>query len=354
MPQSVYVSRVHSAKAPGAIFKMTLDPKTGALSRPEQVGDATRPSFLAFHPNKQWLYTTNDADDDKTRGEISAFAIDPSSGKLTSMNDQSSQGAGPCFVAVDKTGKNVLVANYGDGVVACLPIESDGKLAPASATFHHEGSGPNTKRQDHAHAHSFFLAPDNRFALAVDLGTDRVEVYKFDADKHALTESGGVSIAPGAGPRHLAFHPNGRFVYVITELSNTVVFFTWNAEKGELHEVQTVPTLPGDFKGTSYCAEVLVHPSGKFLYGTNRGHNSLAAFSIDPKSGALSSLSTTPCGGDFPRNMTIDPTGNYLLVSNERSGNLVAFRIDQQTGALTQLSDTPIGGTLACVRILEK
>jgi 6-phosphogluconolactonase len=358
VPLSVYVSRVKNAQQPGAIFLMKMDPNTGALTKPEQVADAPHANFLAIHPNKKFLYSTNEitAADGKHIGGVSAFAIDEATGKLTHLNDQPSGGMGPCFVGVDHSGKDLLIANYGNGVISCAPIGSDGTLAPCSEVIQLEGSGPNEKRQDHAHSHSFWLSPDNRFALAVDLGIDKVLVYEFDAENGKLTPNNPpfAAIAPGAGPRHLAFHPNGKWVYVITELSNTVIFLEWNAQKGELHEVQTVPTLPEDFHGTSYCAEVLVHPSGKFLYGTNRGHNSLAAFAIDSKSGALMSLGTTSCEGDFPRNMTMDPAGKFLLVSNERSGNLVVFKIDPQTAALTKLSDTQIGGTLANIKILQK
>ena len=358
LPLSVYISRVKNAQQPGAIFLMKMDPQTGALSKPEQVSDAQRANFLAIHPSKKYLYSTNEIDDGNGKhvGGVSAFAIDLASGKLTHLNDEPSGGMGPCFVGVDDTGKDVLIANYGNGVISCLPIQPDGKLAPASKVIQLEGSGPNEKRQDHAHSHSFWLSPDNRFALAVDLGIDKVLVYKFDPDKGSLEPNNppAVNIAPGAGPRHLAWHPNGKFAYVITELSNTIVFFEWNAKNGTLHEVQTVPTLPPDFKDTSYCSEILVHPSGKFLYGTNRGHNSIAAFAIEPKSGALSSLGTTPCEGDFPRNMTMDPAGKFLLVSNERSGNLVVFKIDESTAALTKLSDTHFGGTLANIKILAK
>ncbi len=358
VPLSVYVSRVKNAEKPGGIFLMKMDPNTGALTKPEQVSDAVHPNFLAIHPNKQFLYSTNQitGPDDKQIGGVSAFAIDDATGKLTHLNDQPSGGMGACFVGVDHSGKDLLIANYASGDIACAPIDSDGKLSPCSQVIHLEGKGPNEKRQDHAHSHSFWLSPDNRFALAVDLGIDKVLVYKFDADNGKLTPNDPpfAAIAPGAGPRHLAWHPNGKWLYVITELSNTVILFEWNAQKGELHEVQTVPTLPPDFHGTSYCAEVLVHPSGKFLYGTNRGHNSLAAFAIDPKSGALTSLGTTSCEGDFPRNMRMDPAGKFLLVSNERSGNLVVFKIDPQTAALTKLSDTQFGGTLANIKILQK
>jgi 6-phosphogluconolactonase len=358
LPLSVYISRVKNPQQPGAIFLMKMDPATGALTQPEQVADAQRANFLAIHPGKKFLYSTNEIPngDGKRVGGVSAFAIDETSGKLTHLNDQPSGGMGPCYVGVDHTGKAALIANYGNGVVSCLPIGSDGKLAPPSTVIQLEGSGPNPKRQDGPHSHSFWLSPDNRFALAVDLGIDKVLVYKFDPEKGTLDPNNPpfAQVAPGAGPRHLAWHPNGKFVYVITELANTIVFFEWNAKNGSLHEVQTVPTLPADYKETSYCAEVLVHPSGKFVYGTNRGHNSVAAFAVDAKSGALSSLGTTPCEGDFPRNMTLDPAGKFLLVSNERSGNLVVFRIDENTGGLSKLSDTQFGGTLANIKILPK
>ena len=268
VPLSVYVSRVKNATAPGGIFHMEMNPDTGALTAPRQVSDAPRASFLSIHPDRRFLFSTNEIDnaDGTKSGAVSSFKIDAKTGDLTHLNDQPTGGKGPCYVGVDHSGKDLLIANYGNGVVSCVPVGDDGQLAPASAVIQLEGSGPNPKRQDGPHAHSFWLSPDNRFALAVDLGIDKVMVYKFDPEKGSLTPNNppSASITPGAGPRHLAFHPNGKFVYVITELSNTVVLFDWDAQKGALHEVQTVPTLPADFTGTSYCAEVLVHPSGKF------------------------------------------------------------------------------------------
>jgi 6-phosphogluconolactonase len=357
VPLSLYICRVKNQQLPGAIFRLTMDPQTGALSPAEQVADPQRANFLAVHPSQKFLYSTNEMTDagGKHVGAVSAFAIE-SDGKLKHLNDAPTGGLGPCYVGVDATGKNVLVANYGNGVISCVPIESDGKVAQPSTVIPLEGSGPNEKRQDGPHSHSFWLSPDNRFALAVDLGIDKVLIYKFDPNKGSLEPNNPafVKLAPGSGPRHLAWHPNGKWIYVITELANTIVFYQWDAKSGSMHEVQTVPTLPADFKGTSYCAEIVVHPSGKFLYGTNRGHNSLAAFKIDEKSGALSSLGTTPCEGDFPRNMIRDPAGKFLLVSNERSGNLVVFKIDEATAGLTKLSDTKIGGTLENIKFVTK
>jgi 6-phosphogluconolactonase len=237
---------------------------------------------------------------------------------------------------VDREGGNVLVANYASGSVCVLPIDKNGRLAEASQVIQHEGRGPDPKRQEGPHAHSIHLDPAGRFVLAVDLGLDKVLVYRFDPAQGRLLPHEGppASVAPGAGPRHLAFHPAGRFAYVINEMASTVTAFAYDAERGVLREVQTVSTLPPDFRGESTTAEVRVHPSGRFLYGSNRGHDSIAVFAIEADGGRLAAITCEPTHGRTPRHFAIDPTGAYLLAANQASGNLVVFRIDAHTGGL--------------------
>lgn len=331
----VYVG-TYTGKQSKGIYLLELDLATGALASKGLAGEAVNPSFLAIHPSQRFLYAVGEVSNfDGTKGGgVSAFALDPKDGKLALLNQQSARGAGPCHIVVDREGKNVLVANYGGGSVAALPIGADGKLAPATGFVQHKGSSVNPKRQEAPHAHSINLDAAGRFAFAADLGLDKVLVYRFDPAKGTLAESGSASVAPGAGPRHFAFHPSGKYAYVINEIANTVTGFAYNAEGGALKEVQTITTLPADFKGTSHTAEVVAHPSGKFLYGSNRGHDSIAIFAVDPATGKLTAVGHEPTGGKTPRNFNIDPTGTYLLAANQNSGTIVVFRIDPQTGRL--------------------
>ena len=361
-PMWMYVGTQSGPRSEG-IYVMRFDPATGSLSKPVLAAKANRAGFLAFHPNRRFLYAVNEvADAQGTKsGAVSAYAIDAATGKLTELNSEPSGGKGPCFVAIDHTGKNALVANYGDGVISVIPIAADGKLKPPSAVVQHEGppggKGPNEKRQAGPHAHSFNVDPGNRFALAADLGTDKVMIYRFDADSGKITPNDPpfAQVAPGAGPRHLAFGPgkNGKFAYVINEMGNTVTVFAWDAQRGAMSEVQTIGTLPPDFTGSNTTAEVLVHPSGKFLYGSNRGHDSIAIFTIDPSTGKLQAHGHTKTGGKTPRNFGIDPTGKFLVAANQQSDNIVVFRIDESTGTLTATGTTAEVGTPTCVRFLK-
>ena len=351
----VYVGTYTGPKSKG-IYLLELNPKTGELTSQGVAGEAKSPSFLAIHPSQKYLYAVGEIDDfqGKKTGGVYSFAIDAASGKLKMLNQQSSQGAGPCHITVDKAGKNALVANYNAGSVAVLPIKSDGTLAEASCAIRHEGHSVNPGRQKEPHAHSINLDPANHFAFAADLGTDKVYVYKFDGATGKLTPNDppAADIAPGSGPRHFAFHPGGKYAYVIDELANTVVAFRYDAEKGILHTIQTITTVPEGFKDNSYTAEVVIHPSGKFLYGSNRGHDSIAAFSIDESTGKL-----TPVGiqGDKikePRNFAIDPTGKFLLVANQNSDSVVVFRIDQMSGKLETTGISIAVPTPVCLRMI--
>jgi 6-phosphogluconolactonase len=340
------------------IYLLDLDVRTGTLSPPRVAATSTDPSFLAIHPNQKYLYSVNELSEIKGRrgGGVSAFAIDAASGKLRPLNQQSSVGEGPCHLVVDRQGKNVLVANYNSGSVACLPIGVDGRVQRASSFIQHKGSGADPQRQNSPHGHSINLDAAGRFAVAADLGLDKVFIYSFDSAQGMLTpnQPAFAAVAPGSGPRHFAFHPDGRFGYVISEMANTVTAFAYDADKGALTKIQTISTLPADFKGQSYTAEVQVHPSGKFLYGSNRRHDSIAIFTIDPSTGKLTTVGFEPTQGKNPRNFAIDPTGQYLLAENQDSDTIVVFRIDPGSGALRPTGQTVNLPKPVCIKMIPK
>lgn len=351
----VYVGTYTGSDSKG-IYLLELDLTTGKLSEPRLVAETTNPSFLAIHPNGRFLYTVNEIwGKQKETPNVSAFLIEPKSGMLELLNRAPSYGAGPCHITVDAHGRHVLIANYGGGSVAVLPIESDGKLGEPTSFIQHTGKGINPKRQEAPHAHSINLDAKNRFALVCDLGLDKVFIYRYDPDGGKLTpnEPPFASVAPGAGPRHLAFHPSGKFAYVINELNSTITAFSYDEASGVLNELQTVSTLPDDFAGENTTAEVVIHPSGRFLYGSNRGHDSIAAFAVNEQTGMLKPIGHFPTNGKTPRNFSIEPTGKFLLVANQHSNNIVVFRIDEGTGKLL-LSDTIVRvPTPVCIRFTK-
>jgi len=312
--------------------------KTAKLAFIGLAAQVINPSFLAVSPNHRFLYAVNEVGDyhGQKSGAVSAFAINRATGKLTLLNQVASKGADPCYITVDKTGKYVLVANYSGGSLAMFPVLEDGRLAEASVFVQHTGHGANPQRQEGPHAHSIDLSPDNRFAVVDDLGLDETLVYRFDGAKNILmpNQAPAAKAADGAGPRHFAFHPNGRFGYVINEMGSTVSVFAYDPESGLLHPLQTISTLPKHFAGHNDAAEIEVHPSGRFLYASNRGHDSIAVFAIDPEKGMLTLVEHAPTKGSSPRNFEIDPKGSLLFVGNEKSDNMVVFRIDPQTGRL--------------------
>lgn len=338
------------------IYVMRFDGESGKVSPAKLAVKAAAASFVVVHPNGRFLYAVNQVADaqGKKLGAVCAYAIDRKTGMLTELNHQACGGLGPCFVGLDQMGKCALVANYGSGSVEVIRIGEDGKLLEpvVGGRVQHEGKSVDPKRQAGPHAHSFFIDPTNTFALAPDLGMDRVMIYKLDAVGGTLEANGFGATAPGAGPRHLAFGKDGKFCYVIDEMGNTVTVFHWDAQKGALREEQTVGTLPKDFKGVSSCSEVLVHPSGTFLYGANRGHDSITVFEIDPISGQLTVKGQVPCGGHWPRNFGIDPSGRWLVVANEKSDSVVVFEIDQESGGLRETDQKVEIGTPMCVRFL--
>jgi 6-phosphogluconolactonase len=354
----VYLGTYTNDKSKG-IYVSRLDLASGALTPPELVAETPNPSFLAVHPSGNFLYAANEVRtlNDQPGGAVSGFAVDRSTGKLTALNQQSSRGSGAVYLVVDKAGRNVLVSNYGGGSVAVLPIENDGRLKPASAFIQHTAPNAATEKQVRPRAHSVNLDPANRFAYVADLGLDQVRIYRFGSEAGSLepSEPPFVSLDPGAGPRHFAFHPKGRFAYVINEKHVTLTAFSHDAERGGLTPIQTISTLPaGEPVEIGYStAEVQVHPSGRFLYGSNRGHNSIAVFTIDQKSGRLTFVEAKPTQGAGPRGFGIDPTGAYLLVAHQRSDSVVVFRIDPASGRLKPTGHTIALGSPACVKFVE-
>ena len=328
------------------IYASLFETRDGTFRPAQLVAESQDPSFLAAHPSGKFLYAVNEVSQFKgvPGGGVSAFKVDPTTGGLTALNTQSSKGAAPCHVVVDRSGRTLLLANYAGGSLASYPIHPDGSLGDAASFFQHAGKGTDPSRQEGPHAHSIYPDRNGRFVLAADLGLDKVMIYRFDAAKSSLVPNDPpfASVKDGAGPRHLAFHPQGRTVYSINEMHSTVTGFHYDGTKGELSEFQSISTLPAGFSGQSSTAEVFVHPSGKFLYGSNRGHDSIAVFSIDPKSGLLSLLQHQFIGGKTPRGFRIDPSGGWLLVGNQGSDQVTLFQIDRQTGRLT-----PAGKPLA-------
>jgi len=346
----------YTAKTSKGIYRLELDLGTGKLSDPTLAAEVVSPSFLAPHPNQRYLYAVTETSDfgGKRSGAVSAFALDPKSGALKLLNVQASGGAGPCHLVVDRQGKNVLVANYGGGSAGVLPIQEDGSLAEMSSFLQHRGKSVNPQRQEAPHAHSINVAPDNRFAFVADLGLDKVFQYRFDSAKGTLTanDTPAAKVAPGAGPRHFAFHPNGKWAWVINELASTITGFDYDAERGVLQPRESLSTLPRDFTGASYTAEVQIHPSGKFLYGSNRGHDSIAIFAIDQKTGSLAPVGHQSAGIKVPRNFGIDPTGKYLIVANQDGNILVVFRVNLETGELTPTGSNVEVPMPVCVKFL--
>ncbi|MFC1636943.1 beta-propeller fold lactonase family protein [Planctomycetota bacterium] len=334
------------------IYRSTLDLETGRLSEPVLVAEARNPSFLEIHPNGKFLYAVSESGG---AGSVSAYWIETGTGALKLLNQQPSKGAGPCHVSIDHAGKNALVANYGSGSAAVIPIQSDGRLAEPSSFVQYEGSSVNPRRQKGPHAHSINVSADDRFAFVADLGIDKVLIYKLDVEKGTITANNPAfaKVKPGAGPRHFAFSPNGKYAYVINELHCTVTAFTYDPASGTLTEIQTVPTLPSGFDGSSSCAEVRVHPSGKFLYGSNRGHDSIAVYRIDPAKGTLTFVEHETADIKTPRNFNIDPTGKFCLVANQGSDSVVVFRINQKTGALEPTGHKISVGRPVCIRFLQ-
>jgi 6-phosphogluconolactonase len=349
----VYVGTYTGGKGKSeGIYRLELDLATGKLSAPALAAKTINPSFLAIHPTGKFLFAVGEFGP-KVQG-VNAFAIDQRTGDLTFLGGQSSGGDDPCHVCLDSKGQYAFAANYGGGSAVALPIGEDGKLGKRTGFVQHKGKGANPSRQEKPHAHSINLSRDDRFAFVADLGLDKVLVYQFDRAKGTLTANDppALVVAPGSGPRHFAFHPTGKFAYVINELASTIDACTYDAEKGELKSVQTISTLPRGFKGRTTTAEVVVHPSGKFVYGSNRGHDSIAVFRVDPRSGKLTLVEHQKENIKEPRNFAVDPTGKYLIAGSQRADLLAVFKVDPETGKLTPTGQTVQVGAPVCVRFL--
>jgi 6-phosphogluconolactonase len=356
--QWIYVGTYTNSGKSQGIYRLEIDNETGRVSEPTLAAESPDPSFLAVHPTRRFLFAVNEVETfgGKRTGSVTAFTLDAKSGVLGLINKQPSRGAAPCHLSIDHTGKALLVANYSGGSVAAIPIDEDGRLGLSSTLRQHEGSSADKARQSGPHAHSINLDAGNRFAVAADLGLDKLLVYKFDPTQPALVPNDPpfAKIAPGSGPRHFAFHPDGKHAYVINELKSTVTALDYDPERGILSEIQTIGTLPDGYTGASYTAEVQVHPTGKFLYGSNRGHDSIAVFAIEPGTGKLKAIEQVPTGGKNPRNFGIDATGRFLLAANQDSSTIKVFKIDGETGRLTptgQIVKVPVP---VCVKFVPK
>lgn len=348
----VFVSAFASGDKAG-IHAFRFDDATGTLTPQHRTADVQNPFFLAVSPDKRFLYAIDTENfGDKVNDTVAAYAIQGSTGELTKLNTQSSRGTASCYLTVDATGKTVLVANYSSGSVAALPVQADGSLGEAASFLQHSGSSVDPERQKGPNAHSVVISPDNRFALAADLGIDKIMIYQLDAANAKLIPSAAqpfVKLMPGTGPRHTVFSPDGKHFYVIGELANTITCFDYNAASGTLTERQTIATLPVDFTGKSNTADLKITPDGKFLYGTNRGHDSIAAYRI-ADDGTLNLTSIEPSLGKGPQNLLITPDGKWLLCANMPGNSVVVFQIDTASGKLTPQGQ-PMGMPMpSCIR----
>jgi 6-phosphogluconolactonase len=335
----VYIGTYTKHGTSEGIYVYQLDPATGALEHLQTVGGVGDPAYLNFGPGGRMLYAVNEQGAD---GGISAFSVDPSTGQLTFVNRVASQGADPAHLSVDPSGGFVLVANYTGGTVAALPIKADGSLDEASDVVHHSGNGPNADRQQGPHPHMIVTTPEGGFVLVPDLGADRIVAYQLDHSTGRLLaapEAGG-RLPPGTGPRHVAFGADGQYAYVLGELDSTLGVLAFDAETGRLSQTQVVRTLPHVTSVKNTTAALVVAPSGRFVYASNRGHNSVATFAIDPGTGQLTPRGHTPTNGRTPRDINLDPTGTLLLVANQDTDNVASFHVDASSGRLEPTGQT--------------
>lgn len=351
--QLVYFGTYTGGKSKG-IYVSRFDSSTGKLSEPKLAAETKNPSFFALHPGGKFLYAVGEVNSvqGQPAGAVNAYSLDAKTGKLVALNQQASGGTGPCHVSVDASGRCAMVANYGSGSIAALSIKPDGSLGVAATIIQHVGSSVNPKRQAGPHAHFIIPSPDNRFALACDLGLDKVLVYQLDPANARLSTHNPASagVPHGSGPRHLAFSPDGKSAYVINEMALTITGFSYDAAHGNFFEVQNVSTVPGDYVVTDKdsTAEVAVHPSGKFVYGSNRGHDSIAVFAVDAKTSKLTLVQNESTQGKTPRHFAIDPSGKWLLAENQNSDSVVGFAIDTETGKLKPTGQTITVGSPVC------
>ena len=351
----LYVGTYTKGESEG-IYLYRLNLASGELHHAATTGGVVNPSYLVIEPRRRFLYAVNEVTEfaGKPSGAVSAFSINRKTGALRFINQQPSLGGAPCYLSVDEGSRFVLVANYVGGNVAVLPIQRDGSLGRATDASQYQGSGLNPERQEGPHAHCILLDRANRYAYACDLGTDKIMIHRFDSKRGKLKANivPWVQVKPGAGPRHLAFHPGGRYVYVLNELSWTITAFIYDGKQGTLRETQTVATLPEDFAGTNTSADIHLSPSGKFLYASNRGHDSIAVFAVDEATGKLVFVERVPTGGKTPRNFAIDPTGKFLLAANQDSNTVVTFHLDAATGRLTPTGHVAKVPSPVCLKLI--
>ena len=336
-PQTVFVG-TYTDKESRGIYRFRFDDATGALTPDGLAAETENPSFLTSDPKGRFVFAVNEND---PAGGVSAFAVAPQTGALTLLNKEASGGGSPCHLTLDHTGRFLLIANYG-GSAAVLPVGPDGRLSPAVARIAPEGRGPKSN-QDGSHVHGVYLDPANRLLLVPDLGIDKVLLFGFDEKSGRLTAGNppAAALAPGAGPRHLALSPDHRFVYVVNENDSTITTFAFDAERGRLDARGTLSTLPDGFPGQNTTAEIAVHASGRFVYASNRGHDSIAVFAVDASTGALRRVDVAPVGGREPRHFAIAPSGRWLLAAHQKSDTIAVFRLDPATGRLTA-AGTPV------------
>lgn len=347
---TVYIGTYTSGASEG-IYVCRFATETGALSLQRVVSGIENPSFLALDPTQRRLYAVNETDNfgGADTGAVSAFAIDADSGDVQFLNQQATGGGWPCHIAVDRTGTHALVANYKNGSVALLPLARDGRLEPLSDLEQHTGRGTHPQRQRQPHAHSVTLDATNRFVFVADLGTNKLMAYHLNGQQHTLTLASETVLHPGAGPRHFAFHPNRPYAYVINELDSSVTAFAFDAQTGGLEALQTISTLPEGYTEANTCADIHVAPSGRFLYGSNRGHDSIVVYAI-AEDGRLTFEQHMSTGGQTPRNFALDPTGTFLLAANQNSDSIVTFRINAETGHLSSTDHRLTIPTPVCIR----
>lgn len=354
MTTTIVYAASSTAERCDGIHLYALDADRGDLTLKSVARDGVSfPLYTATDPCQRFFYVADlvESCDGKPGGAVCAYAIHPVTGALTFLNRKSSEGTVPCYVSVAANGRFALVANYGNGTVAVLRVEADGKLGETVALEHPVPAPADPKRE--AHAHSIVLDAANRFALVGELGLDQVITYRFDPGTGKLTRATTWTAPRGAGPRHFTFHPDGRHAYVINELNNTVVAFAYDADSGRLEELQTLSTLPEGFQGETYTADLHVHPNGRFLYGSNRGHDSIAIFAIEDGTGRLKLVGREPTQGSFPRGLGLDPSGTCLLAGNEKSDRIVSFRMDPETGLLTPIGSATSMRAPGCFTFLR-
>jgi 6-phosphogluconolactonase len=347
-----FVGTYTNKTASKGIYAFDFDSASGKLTAKGVAAETPDPSWAVIHPNGKFAYAANESGKKST---ITAFSIDTNSAKLTQLNQLPALGEDPCYLSFDKTGKYLFVANYSSGNVVVFPILPDGKLGEHTANAKDAGTlGPNKQRQEAPHAHWVEPSPDNRFVFVSDLGLDEILSYRFDPSKGTLTPNDPPfgKLAPAAGPRHAAFSPDGKFLYVVSELNSTVTAFAYDSAKGAFKDLQVVSTLPNDFHARNDTAEITVHPSGKWLFASNRGHDTIAVFAIDPAKGTLRAGGEFPTGGKEPRHFAIDPTGTFLLAENQHSNSIAIFRIDPATGVLTPTGETAYVPSPVCLAFL--